>query len=94
MQHCVMLNVTLAKLVSGTKCVQDMWFIMRVIESVGLKVKKPMVLEIRVLVDGHVMKNIRHRLLSELNKKNGSLVDCNSQKICGPFYEESEGSTL
>jgi hypothetical protein len=46
MQGCVTLDVTSAELVSGTQCAQDMLFIMRVIESMGLKVKKPMVLEV------------------------------------------------
>jgi hypothetical protein len=45
MQSCVTLSVTEAELVSGTQCAQDMLFIMRVLESIGLKVKKPMVLE-------------------------------------------------
>jgi hypothetical protein len=45
MQGCVTLDVTSAELVSGTQCVQDMLFIMRVVESIGLKVKKPMILE-------------------------------------------------
>jgi hypothetical protein len=46
MQGCVTLSVTEAELVSGTQCAQDMLFIMRVLESIGLKVKKPMILEI------------------------------------------------
>jgi hypothetical protein len=41
MQGCVTLDVTSAELVSGTQCAQDMLFTMRVIESMGLKVKKP-----------------------------------------------------
>jgi hypothetical protein len=45
MQSCVTLSVTEAELVSGTQCAQDMLFIMRVLESIGLKVKKPMILE-------------------------------------------------
>ena len=46
MQGCVTLDVTLAELVAGTQCAQDMLFMMRVLESIGLKVKKPMILEI------------------------------------------------
>jgi len=46
MQGCVTLSVTEAELVSATQCAQDMLFIMRVLESVGLKVKKPMILEV------------------------------------------------
>jgi hypothetical protein len=46
MQGRVTPDVTSAELVSGTQCAQDMLFVMRVIESMGLKVKKPMTLEI------------------------------------------------
>jgi len=46
MQGCVTLDVTSAELVSGTQCAQDMLFSMRVLESMSLKVKKPMILEI------------------------------------------------
>jgi len=46
MQGCVTLSVTEAELVSATQCAQDMLFDMRVLESMGLKVKKPMILEI------------------------------------------------
>jgi hypothetical protein len=46
MQSCaVTLSVTEAELVSGTQCTQDMLFIMHVLESMGLKVKKPMILQ-------------------------------------------------
>jgi hypothetical protein len=34
------------KLISGTDCAQDMLFAMRVLESIGLRVKKPMILVI------------------------------------------------
>jgi hypothetical protein len=46
MQGCVTPDVTSVELVSGTQCAQDVSFIMRIIESMGLKVKKPMTLEI------------------------------------------------
>jgi hypothetical protein len=46
MQGCVTLDVTSAEYVSATQCAQDMLFTMRVLESMGLKVKKPMILEI------------------------------------------------
>jgi len=46
MQGCVTLSVTEAKLVSGTQCAQDMLFVMKVLKSIGLRVKKPMILEI------------------------------------------------
>jgi hypothetical protein len=45
MQSCVTLSVKEAELVSATACVQEMLFTMRVLESIGLKVKKPMILE-------------------------------------------------
>jgi hypothetical protein len=40
------LSVTEAELCSGIECVQDMLFCMRVMESIGLRVKKPMKLSI------------------------------------------------
>ena len=45
-QKSVTLSVTEAELVAATQCAQDMLFAMRVVESMGLKVKKPMILEI------------------------------------------------
>jgi hypothetical protein len=41
-QHSTTLSVTEAELNSGVECVQDMMFAMRVLESIGLQVKKPM----------------------------------------------------
>jgi hypothetical protein len=46
MQRCVTLSVTEAELVAATECAQDMLFTMRVLESMGLKVKKPMIMEV------------------------------------------------
>jgi hypothetical protein len=46
MQKVVALSSTEAELMSGTECAQDMLYSMRVVESLGLKVKKPMILEI------------------------------------------------
>ena len=46
MQNCVALSVTKEELVATTECAQDMLFAMRVLESMGLKVKKLMILEI------------------------------------------------
>jgi len=46
MQGCVTLSVTEAESVSATHCAQDMLFMMRVLESMGLKVAKPMILRI------------------------------------------------
>ena len=45
MQGCVTLSVTEAEFVAGVDTAQDMLFTMRVLESMGLKVKKPMILE-------------------------------------------------
>jgi hypothetical protein len=45
-QKSVTLSTTEAELVSGTQCAQDMLFVMRVLESIGLKVQKPMILQI------------------------------------------------
>ena len=45
MQKVVALLVTGAELIAGVTCAQDMLYIMRVLESIGLKVKNPMVLE-------------------------------------------------
>jgi hypothetical protein len=46
MQNCVTLSVTEAELVSGTECAQYMLRAYRVLHSLGLKVKLPMVLKI------------------------------------------------
>ena len=47
MQGHVTLSVTEAELAAATtQCSQDMLFVMRVIESIGLKVKKPMILQV------------------------------------------------
>ncbi len=46
MQGFVTLSVTEAESASATQCAQDMLFVMRVVESMGLKVKKPMILEV------------------------------------------------
>ena len=46
MQSCVTLSVTEAEFVAAVDTAQDMLFTMRVLESMGLKVKKPMILQI------------------------------------------------
>jgi hypothetical protein len=46
MQKVVALSVTEAELMYGTECAQDMLYTMRIVESMGLKVEKPMILEI------------------------------------------------
>jgi hypothetical protein len=45
MQQHVTLLVTEAELAAGVACAQDMIFTMRLIESIGLKVKLPMSLQ-------------------------------------------------
>jgi len=40
------LSVTEAELMSAVQCVQYMLYVMRVLESIGLTVKKPMMLEV------------------------------------------------
>jgi hypothetical protein len=45
MQKCVTISVTEAEFVAGCEGAQDMLFIMRLLESMGLKVQKPMILE-------------------------------------------------
>ena len=46
MQNVVALSVTEAEEIAATECVQDMLFGMHLLESIGLKVQKPMVLEV------------------------------------------------
>ena len=46
MMPVVALSVTEAELFAATACAQDMLFVMRIIESMGLKVKKPMILKV------------------------------------------------
>jgi hypothetical protein len=43
-QQCVTLSITEAESISGADCAQDMLFAMRVLESMGLRIKKPMTL--------------------------------------------------
>ena len=44
MQDCMTLSVTEAELVAAAACVQDMLFLMQLMESIGLTVKKTMIL--------------------------------------------------
>jgi hypothetical protein len=46
MQTSVTLSVTEAEFVTGCQAAQDMLFPMRVLESIGFKVKKPMLMEL------------------------------------------------
>jgi hypothetical protein len=45
-QQSTTLSVTEAELCSGVDCLQDMLFAMRVLESIGLEVRKPMKIHI------------------------------------------------
>jgi hypothetical protein len=45
-QRNTTLSVTEAELVAGTECSQDMLYIKKILESMGLKVKLPMILKI------------------------------------------------
>jgi hypothetical protein len=44
-QQCVTLSVTEAELVAGVECIQNMLFVKDVLESLELKVKLPVILE-------------------------------------------------
>jgi hypothetical protein len=46
MQGKAAVSVTEAEAIAATECAQDMVFTMHVMESIGLKVKKPMILEV------------------------------------------------
>jgi len=46
MQRVVVLSVTEAELYAAVQCAQDMLFIWKIIMSIGLKVKLPMILEL------------------------------------------------
>jgi hypothetical protein len=45
MLHAVSLSVTEAELFLGCNCMQDMMFVLHILESLGLKVKLPMMLQ-------------------------------------------------
>ena len=80
MQNVVALSVTEAEEVAATECVQDMLFAMHLLESLGLQVKKPMIIEIdnkggKDIVDSwstsgrtrHIA--IKHNFLRELKEE-------------------------
>ena len=46
MQNCVTLSVTEAELVAAIMCVQDMLYVKKVLESMGLQVELPMILHV------------------------------------------------
>jgi hypothetical protein len=80
MQGCITLDITSTELVSGTECAQDMLFIMHVLKSMKLKVKKPMVLKVDKKGAVNISHNwsikgrsrhdsICHRFLRELNEE-------------------------
>ena len=84
MPNIIATSVSKAEEITATECVQDMLFGMHLLKSMGLKVKKPMVLEVdnkgtKDIVDSwstsgrtrHIA--IRHNFLREL-KEEGTLV--------------------
>jgi hypothetical protein len=46
MQEIVTLSVTKAELIAATQCVQEMMYVKKIVESIGLKVKYPMVIQV------------------------------------------------
>jgi hypothetical protein len=56
-QKSMTLSVTEAEQATAVSCAQDMLFVMRLMESMGLKVKKPMVLK---LLDNKGAHNLAH----------------------------------
>jgi hypothetical protein len=79
MQGHVTLSVTGAKLAAATQRSQDMLIIMCVVELVGLKVKKPMTLE----VDNEGAKDLTHDL-----SVGGGTRHVNAREWC---FERPEG---
>jgi hypothetical protein len=78
MQTSVTLSVTEAEFVSGCQAVQDMLFAMRVLESIGLKVKNWMLLEL----DNKGVVNLSH---------NWSVSGClHHNSICQSFLRDLE----
>ena len=75
------LSVTEAELVAATNCVQDMLYIRKIIESIGLKVKLPMILHVDNKGAKDLMNNwsvggrtrhveVRYHFLRELKEQN------------------------
>jgi hypothetical protein len=105
-QQSTTLSVTEAELTSGVECAQDMLFAMRVVESIGLRVKKPMQLSIdnKGAVDyannwssGGRMKHacIRLDFLREL--KEAELIDvtwCPTTDMPADLFTKNLGGTL
>ena len=66
MQKIIALSVTEAELIALVQCVQEMFFVKKVLESMGLKVELPMMVECDNkgavdLVNGHgVSENTKH----------------------------------
>jgi hypothetical protein len=102
-QQSTTLSITEAELCSGIECAQDMLFAMRVLESIGLTVAKPMILSIdnKGVVDyannwstGGRMRHASIRLgfLRELKKEN--LVEvawCKSEEMPADLFTKNLG---
>jgi hypothetical protein len=48
-QEIVTLSVIEAKLIAAIECVQEMMYIKKILESIGLKVKYPMVIQVDII---------------------------------------------
>ena len=100
-QNIIALSVTEAELISAVSNVQDMLFVMRLIESIGLKVQKPMQLEVdnKGVVDlvngwsvGGRTRHIDTRLnfLRELKENNILKVNwCSNQEMSSDLFTKN-----
>ena len=81
MQECVTLSVTEAELVAATNCAQDMLYIKKVLNSLGLRVELPMILYVDNKGAKDLMNNwsvggrtrhveVRYHFLRELKERN------------------------
>jgi len=86
MQEAVTLSVTEAELVAASQCMQEMLYVKKMIETLGMKVKLPMTLEVdnkgaKDLMDGwsvggrtrHI--DVRYFFLRELKEKGIAKVE-------------------
>mmetsp|Transcript_19788 Transcript_19788/g.30384 ORF Transcript_19788/g.30384 Transcript_19788/m.30384 type:complete len:328 (+) Transcript_19788:378-1361(+) len=106
MQHCVTLSSTEAEYVAATSCFQDMLFVMQVVESIGLKVKKPMKLHMDNkgaidMVDtwrvGGRTKHIdvRHHFIRDMKELGAiKIVWKASEEMVGDLFTKNLGQSL
>jgi hypothetical protein len=105
-QQCTTLSVTEAELVSGSQCAQEMLFAMRVLESMGLTVQKPMLLYMdnKGAVDyvnnwstGGRMRHVVIRLnfMRELKERNlVKVVWCKSEEMPADLFTKNLSGPL